>query len=192
VKRLRTQRALAAAGLSLVTGTAAIGLAIAGVGPLGEVAASVRAAGAAVSRGVLSVVLADPPESSIEAETDDAAEQPSSTAHDSFLSRERIQESAATSPEDDETVEESEDSTADTAERLPVRAPSSVTTDDPGSGLPDVSPVLAERTNARTSGPDPGRDPVDDATDEADAVADTVGDTGAETVVQDTAGSLLP
>lgn len=57
--RARTQRILAAAGLSVVTGTAAIGLAIVGVGPLGQVAASVRDTGVAVSRGVLSVVMPD-------------------------------------------------------------------------------------------------------------------------------------
>lgn len=57
--RARAQRILAAAGLSAVTGTAAIAMAIVGVGPLGQVAASVRDTGAAVSRGVLSVVMPD-------------------------------------------------------------------------------------------------------------------------------------
>lgn len=55
--RARFQRHLAAAGLSLVTGTAAIGIAIAGVGPLGQVAASVRGAGVSLGRSVLSVVV---------------------------------------------------------------------------------------------------------------------------------------
>lgn len=60
MSRARIQRHLAAAGLSLVTGTAAIGIAIAGVGPLGEVAASVRGAGISLGRSVLSVVVPDP------------------------------------------------------------------------------------------------------------------------------------
>jgi hypothetical protein len=66
MSRARIQRHLAAAGLSLVTGTAAIGIAIAGVGPLGEVAASVRGAGISLGRSVLSVVVpetADTPDS---------------------------------------------------------------------------------------------------------------------------------
>jgi hypothetical protein len=62
MSRARIQRHLAAAGLSLVTGTAAIGIAIAGVGPLGEVAASVRGAGISFGRSVLSVVV---PESTV-------------------------------------------------------------------------------------------------------------------------------
>lgn len=67
------QRHLAAAGLSLVTGAAAIGLAVVGVGPLGQVAASVHGAGAALSRGVLSVVMpADP----VEQEAEPAAQEP--------------------------------------------------------------------------------------------------------------------
>lgn len=57
--RARIQRHLAAAGLSLVTGTAAIGIAVVGVGPLGEVAASVRGAGVSLGRSVLSVVVPD-------------------------------------------------------------------------------------------------------------------------------------
>lgn len=75
----RTQRILAAAGLSLVTGTAAIGLAIVGVGPLGQVAASVRDTGVAVSRGVLSVVMPDdepPPATAAEGGDSSAAPAP--------------------------------------------------------------------------------------------------------------------
>lgn len=59
MSRARIQRHLAAAGLSLVTGTAAIGIAMVGVGPLGEVAASVRGAGVSLGRSVLSVVVPD-------------------------------------------------------------------------------------------------------------------------------------
>lgn len=73
--RAGLQRTLAAAGLSLVTGSAAVGLAIVGVGPLGEVAAGVRGAGAAASRGVLSVVMPEqaPVESQPEAPGGDSS-----------------------------------------------------------------------------------------------------------------------
>ena len=71
------QRHLAAAGLSLVTGAAAIGLAVVGVGPLGQVAASVHGAGAALSRGVLSVVMPmDPPKRDAEPAAEEPARAP--------------------------------------------------------------------------------------------------------------------
>jgi len=95
------QRHLAVAGLSLVTGAAAIGLAVVGVGPLGQVAASVHGAGAALSRGVLSVVMPmDPPAQDAEPAAEERERAPEAAPADQPV------ESQGESPEPEPEPEE--------------------------------------------------------------------------------------
>lgn len=117
--RAWTQRTLAAAGLSLVTGIAAVALAVVGVGPLGQVAASVRDTGAAISRGVLSVVMPDADEAPAEQVVQDS---------------DALAAPAAPRPAAAET---------DLADTPP--APSGDTPEQPsGSDLPDAAAVAGE------------------------------------------------
>lgn len=127
--RARTQRILAAAGLSVVTGTAAIGLAIVGVGPLGQVAASVRDTGVAVSRGVLSVVMPDddpPPATDADGGDSSAAPAPRRDRDVAEGSDRGPAQGAATSPDSPSGDEPAGPSLPDTVAAAGKPEPSSV------------------------------------------------------------------